>query len=135
MAEASFIAVKQQLADTTTLAFLVLNAPTPLVTDASDTAVGAVIQQTVGGATQPVAFFSKSLTSAQKKWSSFDRELLVIFLTVKHFKYFLDGSLFTVYTDYKPLTFMFTSSMSNATARQSRHMNYISNFTSDIQYI
>ena len=30
---------------------------------------------------------------------------------------------------------MFTSNMSNATARQSRHKNYISNFTSDIQYI
>ena len=37
--EASFIAVKQQLADTTMLAFPVLNAPIQLVTDASDTAV------------------------------------------------------------------------------------------------
>ena len=30
---------------------------------------------------------------------------------------------------------MFTSSMRNATARQTRHMNYISNYTSDIRYI
>ena len=133
--DASFIVMKQQLADTTMLAFLVLNAPTQLVTDASDTAVGAAIQQTVAGVTEPVAFFSKSLTSAQKKWSTFDRELLAIFLALKHFKYFLDGRPFTICTDHKPLTFMFTSNMSNATAHQSRHMNYISNFTSDIQYI
>ena len=105
------------------------------MTDASDTAVGAVIQRTVAGVTQPVAFFSKSLTSAQKKWSTCDRKLLAIFLAVKHFKYFLDGRPFTICTDHKPLTFMFTSNMSNATARQSRHMNYISNFISDIQYI
>ena len=59
VAEASFIAVKQQLADTTMLAFPVLNAPTQLVTDASDTAVGTVIQQTMGGVTQPVFFFQK----------------------------------------------------------------------------
>ena len=135
VAEASFIVVKQQLADTTTLAFPVLIAPTQLVTDASDTAVGAIIQQTVAGVTQPVAFLSKSLTSAQKKWSTFDRELLAIFLAMKHFKHFLGGHPFTICTDHKPLTFMFTSNMSNATARQSRHMNYISNFTSHIQYI
>ena len=135
VAEASFIAVKQQLADITMLAFLVLNAPTQLVTDSSDAAVGAVIQQTVAGVTQPVAFFFKSLTSAQKKWSTFDRELLAIFLAVNHFKYFLDGRPFTICTHHSPFTFMFTSNMSNATAHQSRHMNYILNFTSDIQYI
>ena len=88
VAEASFIAVKQQLADTTMLAFPVLNAPTQLVTDASDTAVGTVIQQTMGGVTQPVVF-SKSLTSTQRKWPTFDRELLAVFLAVKKFKYFL----------------------------------------------
>ena len=92
VAEASFIAVKQQLADTTMLAFPVLNAPAQLATDVSDTAVGAVIQQMVGGVTQPVAFFSKILTSAQRKWSTFDRKLLAIFPTVKHFKYFIDGA-------------------------------------------
>ena len=135
VAEASFIAVKQQVADTTMLAFPVLNAPTQLVTDASDTAVGAVVQQMVAGVTKPVAFFSKSLTSVQKKWCTFNRELLAIFRAVKHFKYFLDGRPFTICTDHKPLTFMFTSNMSNATARQSRHMNYILNFTSNIQYI
>ena len=75
VAEASFIAVKQQLADTTMLAFPDLSAPNQLVTDASDTAVCAVVQQTVAGVTQPLAFFSKSLTSAQEKWSNFDRKL------------------------------------------------------------
>ena len=75
VAEASFIAVKQPL--------------DPSRDRASGIAVGAVIQQTVGCFTQPIAFFSKNLTSAQRKWCTFDRELLAIFLVVKYFKYFL----------------------------------------------
>ena len=64
MAPAYFVAMKQQLADTTVLAFPVLNAPTQLVADASDTAASAVIRQMGSGVTQPVAFFSKRFTSA-----------------------------------------------------------------------
>ena len=66
-AVASFNAIKQKLADATMLAYLVLNAATQLVTDASDTSVGAVIQQTVNDVTRPIAFFSRNLTTAQKK--------------------------------------------------------------------
>ena len=73
------------------LAYPVLNAATQLVTDASDTSVGAMIQQTVNDVTRPIAFFSKNRTTAQKKWSTFDQELFAIFLAVKHFKYFLEG--------------------------------------------
>ena len=135
LANESFCAIKQKLAEATMLAFPVLNAPTQLITDASDSAIGAVIQQTVEGVIRPIAFFSKNLSSAQQKWSAFDRELLAIYLAVRHFKHFLDGRSFTIFTDHKPLTFMFTSSMRNATARQTRHMNYISNYTSDIRYI
>ena len=127
--------MKQQLADTIMLVFPVLNAPTQLVIDASDTAVSAVIGQMGSDVTQPAAFFSKRFTSAQKKWSIFDRKLLAIFFAGSIIKYFLDGRSFTIFTDHKPLIFMFTSSMSSATARQSQHINYIWNFTSDIHYI
>ena len=106
-----------------------------LITDASDSAIGAVIQQTVDGITRPIAFFSKHHSSAQQKWSTFDRELLAIFLPIKPFTYFLDGRVFTIPTDHKPLTIMFTSDMKDATPRQARLMNYISNYTSDIQHI
>ena len=40
--------------------------PLALVTDASTTAMGAVLQQRVGDAWQPLAFFSRKLNSAQK---------------------------------------------------------------------
>ena len=48
-----------------------------------------------------VAFFSRKLSQAEKKYSAFDRELLAIYLTVKQD---LEGRAFTIFTDHK-LTF------------------------------
>ena len=76
-----------------------------MITDASDVAVGAVLQQYVNGQWCPIAFFSKSLKAAETRYSTFDRELLAIYLAVKHFRYFLEGRQFHIWTDHKPLTF------------------------------
>ncbi len=51
------------------------------MTDASDTAVGAVLQQNINGKWNPISFFSKKTTPAETRYSTFDstfvdRELL-----------------------------------------------------------
>ena len=48
--------------------------------DASDTVVVAVLQQEIDHQWQPTAFFSKKLTPAETKYSTFDKELLAIYL-------------------------------------------------------
>jgi len=45
-------------------------APLALVTDASTTAMGAVLQQRVQDVWQPLAFFSRKLSPAHQKYSS-----------------------------------------------------------------
>ena len=60
-------------------------APTCLLTDASDTAVGAVLQQFVNDAWHPISFFSKRMSSTESRYSTFDRELLAVYLAIKHF--------------------------------------------------
>ena len=77
-------------------------APTSLTVDASDFAVGAVLQQLVHGVWQPLAFFSKQLRPPERKYSAFDRELLALYLGIRHFRYFLEGRQFIVFTDHKP---------------------------------
>jgi hypothetical protein len=72
--------------------------------DASNTHIGAVLQQREGQAWRPLAFFSKKLDSTQLKYSAFDRELLAAYLGVRHFRYLLDGRSFHILTDHKPLT-------------------------------
>ena len=51
----------------------------------------------------PVAFYSKGLNSAQRKYSTNDRELLAAFLTVKKFRHFLEGRKFQLKTDHQSL--------------------------------
>ncbi|XP_037928948.1 uncharacterized protein LOC119663416, partial [Teleopsis dalmanni] len=67
-----FEACKNDLAQATLLNFMALDAQLTLTTDASDVAVGAVLQQVVKGVTQPLAFYSKGLSPAQTKYSAYD---------------------------------------------------------------
>ena len=102
-----------------------------LTTDASLVAVGAVLSNSLGA---PLAFFSKKLTPAEVKYSAFDRELLAVFLAVKHFRHMLEGRPFTVWTDHKPLCGAISSS-SEKSPRQTRHLSYISEFTTDLRHV
>jgi hypothetical protein len=67
------------------------NAVLSLATDASDTHVGGMLQQLSRGSWQPLAFYSKKLSRAGTRYSTFDRELLAAFSAVRHFSFLLEG--------------------------------------------
>ena len=46
------------------LVYLIINAPTSLMVDTSDVAIGGVPQTCLNGIWSPIAFFSRRLTSA-----------------------------------------------------------------------
>ena len=131
----AFTTIKEALATATLLVHPKPNALTGVMTDASNTAVGAVLQQYINGQWQPISFFSKKLKPAETRYSTFDRELLAIYLSLKHFRYFLKGRTFHVDTDHKPLTFAFNCQPDRYSPRQSRHLNYISQFTTDLRHV
>ncbi|GBN16157.1 hypothetical protein AVEN_64723-1 [Araneus ventricosus] len=106
-----------------------------IFTDASDYAVGSVLQQFEEDSWKPLALFSKKLTNAQKGHSTYDRELLGIYLPIKQFKHILEGRQFTMYADHKHLMFAFEQKNEKASSRQLRHLQYISEFSTDIRHI
>lgn len=108
------------------------DAPICLMTDASDIAVGAVLQQYVEC---PISFFFRKLTPTQARYSTFDRELLAIYLAIRHFCHFLEGRHFRVFTDHKPLTYALNCRTDRHSPRQARQLDYISQFTTHIQHI
>ena len=110
-------------------------APLAIMTDASNIAVGAVLQQLVNGTWEPISFFSKRLNPTQTRYSTFGRELLAIYLAIKHFRHMIEGTIFTVYTDHKPLTKALNAKQDNYSPREIRQLEFISQFTSSIQYI
>jgi hypothetical protein len=133
--EAAFRKAKKLLAAATSLAHPDPAAAISLTVDASDTHVGAVLQQGGAGNRRPLAFYSKKLDAAQRRYSVFDRELLAAFLAVRHFRYSLEGRRFTLFTDHKPLTFALKKAADPWTARQQRQLAFLAEFTSDIQHI
>ena len=87
----------------------ILRLPCPtkkfyLFTDASQKTVGAVLMQKYDECFMPISYFSKSLTPGQTNYCAFLRELLAIVQAIKHFKYYLEGSVFEVRTDSMTLT-------------------------------
>ena len=132
---AAFNATKEALASASLLTYPTTDAPTCLMTDASDTAVGAVLQQYVNGTWHPISFFSRKMTPAETRYSTFDRELLAVYLAIKHFHHFLEGRHFHVLTDHKPLTFALNTRSDRHSPRQARQLDYISQFTSTIRHV
>ena len=94
----AFATIKSQLSASTLLSYPVPDAVTAIFVDASETGCSVVLQQKHGDAWKPVAFFSQSFSQAQRRYLTFDRELLAIC----HFRYFVDGWQFIVYTDHAP---------------------------------
>lgn len=129
-----FIEIKRLLCEATLLAFLDPAAKLELVTDASNLAIGGVLQQRVENIVQPLGFYSVKLTPAQIKYSTFDRELLAIYEAIKHFRHQLEGRNFTIFTDHKPLTSALTAKAERS-PRQTRHLEFISQFCTDIRFV
>jgi len=76
-------------------------------TDASNYAVGAILSQEFDGKLHPIAFLSKSLSKAQRKYPIYDKELLAIKVALEEWRHYLEGARhqFIIYTDHKNLTF------------------------------
>jgi hypothetical protein len=90
----------------------VLRHPDPLrpfilSTDASDLAIGAVLEQEFAdGQLHPVYYASRHLTSAERNYSVHEREALAVVTFVKKFRCYLLGSTFLVYTDNVAITYL-----------------------------
>ncbi|GFV97438.1 retrovirus-related Pol polyprotein from transposon 17.6 [Trichonephila clavipes] len=126
---------KQALADVALLAHPSPSAPLALHVDASDYAIGGALHQVVDSELQPLAFFSRKLTSSEKSYSAYDRELLAIYSAIRHFRYMLEARDFTVFTDHKPLTYAFRQKSDKCCPRQIRQLDFISQFTTNIVHI
>lgn len=135
-ADAAFEKCKSCLQSATMLQYPVANAELAIMADAANGCVGAVLQTKVGGQWKPLGYFSKRLSETQQKYSTYDRELLAIYLAVQHFRYMVEGQSFSIFTDHKPLLYAFTKKPSDVeTPRRVRQLMFISEFTTDIRYV
>ncbi|KAK7901535.1 hypothetical protein WMY93_018304 [Mugilogobius chulae] len=59
------------------------------------------------GSERPIGFVSRTLQPAETRYSQLDKEGLAVIFGVEKFHKYLYGRNFTIYTDHKPLIFLF----------------------------
>ena len=134
-ATSAFEEIKDALAKTTLLVHPKSDAPINVMTDASDVAIEAVLQQYLDGKWCPLSYFSCKLSPTEQRSSTFDQELLAVYCVIRHFRHFLEARQFYVLTDHKPLTHSLKSKPDRHSLWQVRHLDFISQFTSDIRHV
>ena len=127
-AKSAFCDIKRTLAHTTYLAHPCADADLSLHADASNVALGAILEQTVPGKTEVLGYFSKTLNDTQRRYSTYDLELLAMHSAVKYFEYMLRDKSFTIFTDNKSLVNTFLKPSANHTSKQVRQLSYLSQF-------
>src|SRR5271156_2572037 len=108
--------------------------PFQIESDASKVATGAVLTQLDGnGDRHPCAFLSKTLSSTERNYKIYDRELLGIIRSLEEWRHYIQGSGHTtvVLSDHKNLTYFRTAQKLNR--RQARWSLYLSEF--DVQLV
>ena len=79
--------------------------PFILQTDASSVAIGAVLLQFYADANRelPVAFYSRALSQTERRYSTYEKELLAVVKATEHFRVYLLGRSYTLRTDHSPI--------------------------------
>lgn len=132
----AFEACKAAIQNAALLAHPSHEATLAIFSDASDNSAGAVLQQYVNKKWQPLGYFSKKFSDTQRNYSTFDRELLAIYMAIKHFRKTFEGRNLIVFTDHKPLSYVLQKKPSpSETPRRARQLMFIAEFTTDIRHI
>ena len=104
--DAAFFLVKECLVTAPILGYPVFNQPFIVDTDASGEGLGAVLSQYISGGERVIAFASRSLSKAERKYCATRREMLALVWAIKHFRPYLYGRRFTVRTDHASLRWL-----------------------------
>nr|GEW97410.1 reverse transcriptase domain-containing protein [Tanacetum cinerariifolium] len=88
--------------------------PFELMCDASDFAIGAVLEQRQYKHFRPIHYASKTMTEAESKYTTTEKEMLAVVYAFEKFRSYLILNKSIVYTDHSALKYLFTKKDSNA---------------------
>ncbi|GBG76277.1 hypothetical protein CBR_g22025 [Chara braunii] len=100
--------LKQALIEYPVLKVADPSLPFVVTTDASQYGIGAVLQQDDGNGHRPVEFMSARMPSEKVATSTYERELYALRQALDHWKHYLLGRHFKVYSDHETLRWLKT---------------------------
>jgi transposase InsO family protein len=133
--QAAFDQLKAALCSPPVLANYNPDLPCVITTDASEYAVGGVLEQETPEGRRPVAYASRSMSPAEQNYSATDRENLALVYCVEEWQHMLEGSPHpvTCYTDHQALVHLLTQEQ--LSRRQARWIMFLAQYNLQVQYI
>ena len=105
--EEAFQKLKEQLTTSPVLAFPNREGQFVLYTDASNVGIGAVLaQRSPDGGERVISYASKGFCSAEKNWTTTEKEAFAIVWALQYFHAYLYGVKVIVYSDHKALNWL-----------------------------
>jgi hypothetical protein len=131
----AFDALKAALCSPPVLANYDPSLPCVVTTDASEYAVGGVLEQDTPEGRRPVAYASRSMNPAEQNYGATDRENLALVYCVEEWQHMLEGSLHpvTCFTDHQALVSLLTQEQ--LSRRQARWIMALAQYNLKVQYI
>lgn len=127
----SFKMLKAAITSEQVLAYFDPNKDIEIHTDASQNGLGCVLLQEG----RPIAFMSRTLTSAECRYSQLEKEMLAIVFSTEKFHRFIYGYKVAVKTDHKPLVTIFKSSFQKVPGRLQRMRLSCVNYDLEVSYM
>ena len=105
-----------------------------VTTDASDVAVGAILEQDFNSGLQPIAFASRKLNATEIRYSAYERELLGIVWAIGQWKhYFQSPHPIVIQTDHAPLRHL--PNQTSVNSRVWRWLSVLQGYNVEIRHI
>ena len=102
-------------------------------TDASDFAVGAVLQQEKFGTVRVISYASKTVDACERQYCTTRKKLAAVIYALKEFRhYVLGGVLFLLKTDHGASTSFFKVPV--PIQQQARYLNFLADYNFEIQH-
>jgi transposase InsO family protein len=134
--EEAFNRLKKALSSAEVLRHYDPDLPTKVETDASLGVISGVLLQLHDSTWHPVAYFSKTMNSAECNYDIHDKEMLAIVRSLMEWRAELEGlqreERFMIYTDHRALEYFMTKRVLNR--RQANWSEFISRFHFVIKY-
>ena len=104
--ENAWLRLRELMSEAPVLAYPDKDATFILDTDASDYGIGAVLSQTINGVERVIAYGSRVLSRAERRYCITRRELLAVIHFSKLYKHYLIGKPFIIRTDHAALKWL-----------------------------
>lgn len=127
--EEEFLELKKRLTSAPVLAVSNGNSGFAIYTDACGVGLGAVLMQNE----RVIGYASRQLKPHENNYATHDLELLAIIFALKMWRHYLLGDKFELFTDHKPLKYLFTQKDLNL--RQQRWLEFLESYDSYILYM